>query len=68
MDVSIFTSDSYRKKLDSVSADILKNVRINKGFVLWMGFLFTLLALCLYAYSLQLKQGLSVTGLRDFTS
>jgi Ni/Fe-hydrogenase subunit HybB-like protein len=68
MEASIFTTDRYRKKLETVSADILKNVRINRGFVLWMGFLFFVLALCLYAYTIQLRKGLSVTGLRDFTS
>jgi Ni/Fe-hydrogenase subunit HybB-like protein len=68
MEVSLFTSDRYRKKLETVSSDILKNVRINKGFILWMGFLFGVLAICLYAYTIQLRKGLSVTGLRDFTS
>jgi len=55
--------------LESVASDILRPVRINnKGFILWMGFLFTLLALCLYAYTTQLRKGLIVTGLRDYTS
>jgi molybdopterin-containing oxidoreductase family membrane subunit len=65
---SLFKSDRYQAKLDSVSADILRNVRFNKGFILWMGFLTVTLALCLYAYTLQLKKGLGVTGLRDVTS
>jgi Ni/Fe-hydrogenase subunit HybB-like protein len=68
METSLFSSERYRQKLDEVSSDILKNVRINRGFILWMGFLFTLLAVCLYAYSIQLKKGLGVTGLRDYTS
>jgi len=68
MDVSLFASDNYKKKLDSVSSDILRNVRINKGFILWMGFLFAALAACLYGYTIQLKEGLGVTGLRDITS
>jgi molybdopterin-containing oxidoreductase family membrane subunit len=68
MDVSLFSTDRYRKKLDEVANDILVNVRINRSFILWMGFLFTLLALCLYAYTIQLRKGLGVTGLRDFTS
>lgn len=62
------TSSQYQEKLDLVSSDILKNVRINKGFILWMGFLSVSLILCLYAYTLQLRQGLVVTGLRDATS
>ena len=68
MEAFLFSSERYRQKLDEVSSDILKSVRINRGFILWMGFLFTLLAVCLYAYSIQLKKGLGVTGLRDYTS
>ena len=54
--------------LDKISADILRPVRLNKGFILWMGFLFLGLAACLVAYSIQLKKGLIVTGLRDYIS
>jgi Ni/Fe-hydrogenase subunit HybB-like protein len=61
-------SDQYNKHLDRVSSDLLKTVRINKGFILWMLFLFTALAICLFAYTLQLRKGLIVTGLRDYTS
>ena len=68
MAVSISGSDRYNKILDSVSSDILRNVRINKGFILWMGFLTVALAACLYAYTIQLREGLGVTGLRDYTS
>jgi Ni/Fe-hydrogenase subunit HybB-like protein len=65
---TLFGSDRYRKNLESVSSDILKNVRINRSFILWMGFLTIALFACLYAYSIQLKEGLFVTGLRDVTS
>jgi molybdopterin-containing oxidoreductase family membrane subunit len=65
---SLFNTDQYRGRLDSVSSDILKNVRINKSFILWMGFLVTALAVCLYAYSIQLNKGLGVTGMRDVIS
>ena len=68
MAVSIFDSDRYREKLETVSYDILKNVRINRSFILWMGFLFIALAACLFAYYIQLRDGLVVTGLRDITS
>jgi len=65
---TILGSDKYRERLDQVSSDVLRNVRINKGFILWMGFLTALLAACLFAYYIQLRQGLGVTGLRDVTS
>lgn len=64
----IVTSDQYKKRLDKVSSDLLRPVRINIGFILWILFLFSALAVCLFAYSLQLRKGLIVTGLRDYTS
>src|SRR5512133_4127022 len=68
MDKTRFSTPREQERIDSVAADILRNVRINRSFILWMGFLFTALALCLAAYIVQLKHGLGVTGLRDFTS
>jgi Ni/Fe-hydrogenase subunit HybB-like protein len=61
-------SDQYKIRLEKVSADILRPVRINIGFIIWLGFLFVALAICLYAYTIQLRKGLIVTGLRDYTS
>jgi Ni/Fe-hydrogenase subunit HybB-like protein len=57
-----------KEKIEMVAADILRPVRINKGFILWLGFLFIALAICLYMYSIQLRKGLIVAGIRDFTS
>ena len=68
MDDIRFSKPGEQGKINSLAADILKNVRINTGFLLWMGFLGTLLAVCLYAYTIQLREGLGVTGLRDVTS
>lgn len=65
---TILSSERYRERLDQVSSDVLRNVRINKSFIIWMGFLTMLLAACLFAYYIQLRQGLGVTGLRDVTS
>jgi Ni/Fe-hydrogenase subunit HybB-like protein len=61
-------TDQYNKRLDTISYDLLRPVRFNKGFILWIIFLFSALALCLFAYTIQLRKGLSVTGLRDYTS
>ncbi len=55
-------------RLDRVASDILRNVRLNKGFMIWMGFLSVGLLACLFAYTIQLRDGLGVTGLRDHTS
>jgi Ni/Fe-hydrogenase subunit HybB-like protein len=40
----------------------------NKSFLLWMAFLSFAFVLCLYAYTIQIKKGLGVTGLRDYVS
>lgn len=53
---------------ENIISDLLRPIRLNKSFVLWMGFLGIMLVICLYAYSLQLKYGLSVTGLGDYVS
>jgi len=68
MSGSQINSDGYNERLETVSSDILRNVRFNKGFILWMGFLSIALAACLFAYYIQLRKGLVVTGLRDITS
>ena len=68
MEDTRFSSPEEQEKIDSVASDILRSVRINKGFILWMGFLLLAFALCLYAYTIQLRKGLVVTGLRDYTS
>ncbi len=68
MSGSQINSDGYNERLETVSSDILRNVRFNKGFILWMGFLSIALATCLFAYYIQLRKGLVVTGLRDITS
>ncbi len=65
---SVFSSGQYNEKVDSVSSDILRNVGINKGFIIWMAFLVVAFGACIFAYSIQLRKGLGVTGLRDFTS
>ncbi|MCG8698758.1 MAG: polysulfide reductase NrfD, partial [Bacteroidales bacterium] len=54
--------------LEKTAADILRPVGISKGFIAWMGFLVTALAVCGYFYVEQLQQGLIVTGLRDYVS
>jgi len=64
----LFSSEKDQKRLDLIGADILRNVSLNKGFMLWMSFLVVALGVCLFAYSIQLREGLGVTGLRDITS
>lgn len=68
MDETRFNTPGEQREIDSIAADILRNVRINRNFILWMGFLSAVLVLCLAAYVIQLRNGLGVTGMRDFTS
>ncbi|MEI7676672.1 MAG: NrfD/PsrC family molybdoenzyme membrane anchor subunit [Bacteroidales bacterium] len=55
-------------KADKITSDLLRSIRLNKSFVIWMGVLSASLFVCLYAYAIQLRDGLGVTGLRDYVS
>ena len=57
-----------QKELDKITDDILKPIRFNLSFKIWMGFLTISLLICIYAYSLQLRTGLGVAGIRDYAS
>jgi Ni/Fe-hydrogenase subunit HybB-like protein len=51
-----------------ITTDLTSHIRLNKSFVLWMAFLTGGFLVTLYAYSLQLRVGLGVAGIRDFVS
>lgn len=55
-------------KFDKITSELLRPIRLNKSFLIWMGFLGVSLIVCLGAYVTQLKEGLVVTGLRDYVS
>ncbi len=57
-----------KDRIETVASDILRTVRINRSFIIWIMVLFVALALCLFAYAIQLRKGLIVAGIRDFTS
>jgi len=54
--------------IDKITTDLLRPIRLNKAFILWMGVLGVSLVICLYAYTLQLRDGLGVAGIRDYIS
>ncbi len=56
------------KQTEKITLDLLRSVGITKGFIIWMTFLLTSFAACMYAYSIQLRTGLGVTGLGDYIS
>ena len=57
-----------QSKKDKITSDLLRPIRLNKGFMAWMGFLGVSLVVCFSAYILQLRDGLVVTGLGDYVS
>jgi molybdopterin-containing oxidoreductase family membrane subunit len=62
------TMDDNKLTFDKITSDLTHHIRINKGFLIWMGFLTVSLLVCLYAYSIQLKTGLGVAGIRDYVT
>jgi Ni/Fe-hydrogenase subunit HybB-like protein len=57
-----------KKSMDQIGNDLFASVRLNIGFHIWMAVLSGALLACLYAYYLQLRDGLGVAGIRDFVS
>jgi len=55
-------------KTDKITTDLLRPIRLNKAFILWIGVLGISLLICLYAYTIQLRDGLGVAGIRDYVS
>jgi molybdopterin-containing oxidoreductase family membrane subunit len=56
------------KSADQIASDLMRPVNLSVGFKAWMAFLIISLGVCIYAYTIQLKTGLGVTGLRDYVS
>ena len=54
--------------LDKLTGDLSGHIRMSKGYLSWMTILTLSLLVCLYAYYIQLQEGLGVTGLRDIVS
>jgi len=59
---------SEPSKYDKITTDLLRPIRLNKSFIAWMGLLSVSLVICLYAYTIQLRDGLGVAGIRDYIS
>ena len=60
--------DNEKFTFEKITNDLSSHINLSKAFKIWMGFLVVGLVVCLYAYSLQMKTGLGVTGLRDYIS
>lgn len=51
MSISDMNHIANSKIIDKISADVLRPVRQNRTFIIWMGFLGIALIICLYAYT-----------------
>lgn len=60
--------EDQKKSFNKIVSDIVAPIGLTRKFHNWMAFLTTLLVICLYAYYIQIKEGLGVTGLRDYVS
>lgn len=62
------TTTEQEKTFKKIVSDLVRPVGITRNFHTWMAFLTMLLIVCLYAYYIQLKEGLHVAGVRDYVS
>lgn len=53
---------------EKIKQDIIRPMQNHKGLELWIVFLVTVMAVCGWAYYVQLRDGLGVTGMRDYVS
>lgn len=60
--------EEQKKSFNKIVSDLVAPIGLTRKFHNWMAFLTTLLVVCLYAYYIQLRDGLGVTGLRDYVS
>ncbi len=61
------TEESY-KTLNKIETDLLRPMTHHKGLELWILFLVLFFIIGGYAYFIQLRDGLGVTAMRDYTS
>ncbi len=59
---------SDKNNSEKIITDLLSHIKLTKSFMAWMGLLSISLIVCLYAYFLQLRDGMGVTGLGDYIS
>ena len=53
---------------DHLTHDLTHHINLSTRFKIWMAFLIAGLGVCLFAYYLQLRDGLGVAGIRDYIS
>lgn len=53
---------------EKIKQDVLRPMQTHKGLELWLVFLITVISVGAWAYYVQLRDGLAVTGMRDYVS
>ena len=53
---------------EKIKQDVLRPMQTHRGLELWIVFLIAVIAVCGWAYYVQLRDGLGVTGMRDYVS
>ena len=53
---------------EKIKQDVLRPMQNHKGLELWIVFLITVISVGAWAYYVQLRDGLGVTGMRDYVS
>lgn len=61
-------TDTPKKSLNQIVTDLTRPIKNHYGFRTWILFLIGIILLGLFAYVLQLQQGLAVTSMRDYVS
>ena len=59
---------SNHHNFEKASNDLLKPINFGGKFKMWFSVLIMFLIVCLYAYFIQLRDGLGVAGIRDYVS
>jgi molybdopterin-containing oxidoreductase family membrane subunit len=62
------SSEESKKVLDKIETDLIRPMRSHKGLELWLLFLGLIFIVGGYAYFIQLRDGLGVTAMRDYSS
>lgn len=57
-----------KKSLNKIVSDLTVPIKNHKGFIIWVGFLLSVMGFGLFAYSVQFRNGLGSTSLTDYIS
>lgn len=62
------SKEQAKQLVDKYAEDAIRPMKNHKGLLPWLGFLGIIMVLYVYAYYIQLRDGLGVTAMRDYVS